>query len=129
MVSPFRLNYQQGYHSDHNQRLLITKINQNILICTISMSDLFTQPKMSGVCIRSNLHNALKVFPFNLMCNMTYLRKKGFDPIWGLWMYKRAEYWLALCSLHHSCLIRHVKWLLTENKINYLLIPRVQGCV
>ena len=30
----------------------IAKFNQNILICTISMSDLFNQTKMSGVFIR-----------------------------------------------------------------------------
>ena len=32
------------------------------------MSDLFTKPKRSGVCIRSNLHNVLQFFPFNLIC-------------------------------------------------------------
>ena len=31
------------------------KLNQNILICTISMSDLFTHSQRSGVCIRSNI--------------------------------------------------------------------------
>ena len=30
-----------------------TKFNQIILICTISISDVFTQPKRSGVCMRS----------------------------------------------------------------------------
>ena len=33
----------------------VTKFNQIILICTISMSDLFTQPKRPGVCIMSNI--------------------------------------------------------------------------
>ena len=33
----------------------VTKFNQIIIICTISMSDFFTQPKKSGVYIRSNI--------------------------------------------------------------------------
>ena len=69
-----------GYHSDHNHRLPIdyqfTKFNQNILTCTISMSDLFIQPKMSGVCLRSNLHNVLQVFTVNLICKWPTSEKK-----------------------------------------------------
>ena len=34
---------------------LVTKFNQIILFCTISMSDLFTQPKRPGMCIMSNI--------------------------------------------------------------------------
>ena len=43
-----------------NKAYLVTKFNQNniILICTISLSDLFTKPKRPGVCIRSNSLNA-----------------------------------------------------------------------
>ena len=33
----------------------VTKFNQIILIRSISMSDLFTQPKNSGMCLRSNI--------------------------------------------------------------------------
>ena len=66
-----------------------TKFNQNILICTISVSDLFTQPKGSGVFTRSNLHNFIHFFPFNLICNTTLFRKKTvltfFDSKLGLW--------------------------------------------
>ena len=43
------------------------------------MSDLFTQHKRSGVCIRSNLHNVLLFFSFNLICKMTFTRKKCLD--------------------------------------------------
>ena len=52
------------------------------------MSDLFTKPKMSGVCIRLNLNNRLQAFPFNLICNMTYLRKQLFWPHLGVMLYK-----------------------------------------
>ena len=38
-----------------DQESSITKFNHIILVCTISMSDLFTQPKRSGVCIRSKI--------------------------------------------------------------------------
>ena len=55
---------------------LVTMFNQNIFICTMSMSDLFNLPKPSGVSIRSsillNLHNVLNVFPCILISNMTF---------------------------------------------------------
>ena len=56
-----------------------TKFNQNMLICTITISDLFIKTKWSWVCLRSNLHNVLHIFPFNLICFMTYFRKNCFE--------------------------------------------------
>ena len=35
------------YHSDHKD-YQFTKFNQNLLICTVSMSELFTHSKMPG---------------------------------------------------------------------------------
>ena len=67
------------------------------------MSDFFHQPKMSEVCIRSNLHIVLHFFPFNLICNMTFLRKKvlTFLTPSGGCRCKRAEYLLhcVLCFI------------------------------
>ena len=45
----------------------VTKFNQNILIYTISISELFTLPKRSGVCIRSIILLALCSKPLSLL--------------------------------------------------------------
>ena len=74
----------------------VTKFNQSILICTISMSELFTQPKRSVVCIRPSIS------VHNVICNITFFRKKSFDPIQGSRVSKRAEHLLARCSMLHS---------------------------
>ena len=43
-----------------------TKFNQNKLICTISMSDLFTQPNRSKVCIGPTFFACMLLFCFVL---------------------------------------------------------------
>ena len=66
-----------------NKAYQVNKFNQNRLICTISLSDLFTKPKGAGVCIRSHnlLCNVLHFFPFNLIiCNIIFFRI-FFDPL------------------------------------------------
>ena len=76
----FKTQVHLRYHSDHKKDTnSLSSIK--ILICTISMSDVFTQPKRSGVCIRSNLHNVPHFFPFNLICNITFFRKKCSYPL------------------------------------------------
>ena len=54
----------------------VIKFNQNILICTISMST-FNPNKKVRMFMRSNilLHNVLYFFPFHLIYNMAFFRK------------------------------------------------------
>ena len=66
---------------------------------------------MSGMYIRPNLH---KYFPLIWYAIWLTSEKPCFYPILGPWLYKRAEYLLALCSLLHSRLIWHATWLLIE---------------
>ena len=71
------------------------------LICTISMSGVFTQPKRSGVCIRSNTLLAccvaLHFFPFNFICNMATFRKNCFDHL-------TSSHESRVCKMHSICL-------------------------
>ena len=57
-----------------------TKFNQNVIICTISISDLLPQPKRSVVGIRSNILLACCTVHFFPFTTNTFRRKKYFDP-------------------------------------------------
>ena len=74
--------YNTGHLSGNiTKAYQFTEFNQNILICTISMYKLFTQPKRSWVCKRPKFTCIMffTSFFFNLIYNMTFFRKKCFD--------------------------------------------------
>ena len=67
------------------------------------MSDFLPSPKGQGVCIRSNLHNFLQVFPFNLIYNVTFSRrKKCLTFLHRLVVCVRAKHLLAYYCMLHS---------------------------
>ena len=73
--------YNTGHLSGHiTKAYQFTEFNQNILICTISMYKLLTQPKRSWVCKRPKFTCIMfyTSFFFNLICNMIFFRKKCF---------------------------------------------------
>ena len=83
LISPtrkFNLGIIQIIIKSLSTILVLSSINDYILICTISISDLSTYQE-SGACVRSEFVFScmfdLYFFPFHLICNITTFRKKS----------------------------------------------------
>ena len=84
--------------------ILVLNSVKKILICTISISDHSTWPRVRGVCKVKvcSFYVGLYFIPFKLICNITMFTKKCLDLLTqphGSRVCVRKEYMLAWCSM------------------------------